>query len=186
MSDNKETKTGVTEQIHNFSSRKAWLEALQNAPNNSWIKQRSLGGAKKSTYLPIQQQQSLTDIFFDEFDVIENKIEVIINEVVCTVKCLGLPSYPNAEYRTFAGIASKPIQCNSGSPPFTFPKGKKPNALEYNAPAARTAAISNALTTIGNVFGRNLSRNVSDNYSLISKTKKKSKKTKKKSKKSKK
>jgi len=177
-----EKKVETSEQEHNFKSRKDWLQALQHGPNSSLLKERSLGSGKKSTYLPLHYQQALCEVFFDEFDVIENRVDIVFNEIVCTVKCQGLPSYPNSEYRTFAGIASKPIQCNAGSNVALFPKGKKANALEYNAPASRSAAISNALSTLGNIFGRNLGRDVKDDYKMNQKPDKK-KKSKKKNKK---
>jgi len=162
---------------HNFIDRKSFNEALNKAPNDSWVESRSLGFNKKSTYMPIQYQQALTDIFFDEFNVIDEKYTVMVNEILCVVKCVGLPSYPNSEYRTFTGVGVRPIQSDKGSTPSEFPKGKKTNALEYNAPAARTAAISNALSSLGNVFGRNLGRNVFSGYKMSnSKKKKKNKK----------
>ena len=54
MSDTEET---VEE--YNFPNRQAWQEALNAAPNDSWIKERSLGMGKKSFYMPIQYQQAL-------------------------------------------------------------------------------------------------------------------------------
>lgn len=170
---------------HNFPDRASWQAALNAAPGSSLIKTRSLGGNKKSTYLPIEYQQALQDVFFDEFDVIDEKYQVIFNEIVCTVKCQGLPSYPNAEHRIFTGSGAKPIQCDSGALVSKFPRGKKTNALEYNLPAARTTALSKALETIGNVFGRNLGRAVEANYNMVDRVKAKKKK-KKKSKKGKK
>ncbi|AGF91629.1 hypothetical protein Phi47:1_gp41 [Cellulophaga phage phi47:1] len=182
MSKEEETpKAIVTTEEHNFNSKKAWQKALNAAPSGGWIKERTLGGAKKSTYLPIQYQQALQDIFFDAFDVIDARSELVVNEIVVHVKCQGLPSYPNAEYRYFSGLGSKPVQCDSGASVAKFPLGKKTNALEYNLPAARTAAISNALSTIGNIFGRNLGRAISSDYNLSKNEeapKKKSKKAK--------
>lgn len=165
----------TTEEKFNFKNKESWQKALNAAPNESWLKKRNLGGTKKSTYLPIQYQQALQDVFFDEFDVIDIKHDVIVNEIVVHVKCQGLPSYPNSEYRIFSGSGSKPIQCDANSSTYKFPLGKKTNALEYNLPAARTAAISNALGTIGNVFGRNLGRAVSSNYNMSDKLRKKDK-----------
>lgn len=154
------------EDTHNFPSRASWLVALNKAPNQALLKSRNLGGSKKSKYLPIERQQALQDIFFDEFDVVDEKYTVIFNEIICTVKCQGLPSYPNAEYRMFSGSGAKPIQCDANSSVAKFPLGKKTNALEYNLPAARTTAISKSLETIGNIFGRNLGRAIGDNYNM--------------------
>ena len=161
-----------TEEYYNFTDRQKWQHGLNGTPKKNWVKSRNLGAGKKSFYIPIEVQQALADVFFNEFDVVKCEPMVIANEIVCTVTISLLPSYPNSEHRTITGSASKPIQCDSGSSPAKFPLGKKTNALEYNLPAARTAAISNALTTFGNVFGRNLGRSVSAGYNMNEKTKK--------------
>ena len=168
-----------SEEQFNFADKQAWKKAIDAAPNSGWVESRNLGGSKKSKYVPIAIQQALGDIFFDEINVIEENYKVIVNEVLCTVKISALPSYPNSEYQSFTGTGSKPVQTNAGSVVHKFPLGKKTNALEYNAPAARAAAITNALTTKGNVFGRNLGRAVSIDFNFRSREdKKKKKKTK--------
>lgn len=154
-------------EIFQFENREKWLQALQSEPNDSWVKNRELGNGKKSTYVPLPIQQALADKFFRECDVIDEKYSVITNEILCTVKLSVLPDYPYSEHRIITGTAAKPIQQNQGSSASTFPNGKKTNALEYNAPAARAAAISNALTTFANLFGRNLSREIKAGFSFI-------------------
>lgn len=162
-----------TKETFNFPNKRAWQEALECAPKKLWIKERNLGGNRTSLYIPIPVQQALADIFFTQFDVVDAKFQVIVNEIICTVKIHILPSYPNSEFRTISGTGAKPIQCKSASIPMLFPKGKITNALEYCAPAARTVAISNALNTFGNVFGRNIGRAiVSDGYNMTKKKKK--------------
>jgi hypothetical protein len=166
-----------TKETYRFASKDAWRDAINQAPKESWIKSRSLGAGKSSSYIPIPIQQALADILFDQFDVFDEQYEQIENEILCTVKILCLPSYPNAEYRTISGTGAKPIAAKSGSLVHKFPLGKIPNSLEYCAPNARTSAIGNALATFGNVFGRNLGRAVSAGYSMAPKTEpKKSKK----------
>ena len=172
------------ERRHFFKSFEKWKEALNKAPKNSWVKSRTLGGGKNSTYIPIPIQQALADIFFDEFDVYDEKYTQIENEILCTVKISVLPSFPDSEHRVISGTGAKPIAARSGSKPENFPKGKIPNSLEYCAPNARISAISNALETFGNIFGRNIGRAVSADYSMIAaseddnKVKKKNKKKK--------
>ena len=185
-----EEKEKEVELKHNFPSREAWQKALNKAPNQNLLKTRSLGRGKNKPYLPIERQQALQDVFFDEFDVIDENYTVVLNELCCVVKCQGLPSYPNADYRVFTGGGAKPIQCVKGSTAESFPKGKIMNALEYNMPAARATAISKALETVGNIFGRNLGRAITAGYNMSdrvveSRGKSTKKKTKKKSKKKK-
>ena len=64
------------------------------------------------------------------------------------------------------GVAAKPIQQDKDMSASSFPVGKKVNALEYNTPATRSAAVSNALTNFANIFGRNLNRDVRNDYSM--------------------
>lgn len=162
-----EKKIEEVEEIFQYKDKESWTQALQNSPPDSWIKSRSLGNGKSSKYIPLGIQQALADKFFRECDVVEENYQVIVNEILCTVKICYLPDYPYSDHRYMTGSGSKPIQMDTGSSPAKFPIGKKTNALEYNAPAARAAAISNAFTTFANLFGRNLGREMSSNFSLI-------------------
>ena len=154
-------------EVYQYKDRESWIQALQKSPPDSWIKSRELGVGKKSKYIPLGIQQALADKFFRECDVVEEHYQVIVNEILCTVKISILPDYPYSEHRFITGTGSKPIQMDSGNSASKFPLGKKTNALEYNAPAARAAAMSNAFTTFANLFGRNLSREMATNFSLI-------------------
>lgn len=148
-----------------FANHEDWFSVLQEEPNPSWVKERNLG-SKKNKYVPLPIQQGLADLFFKEFDVVDEKYQMIQNELLCTIKIQYLANYPHSEHRYMTGSAAKPIQQSSGTPASIFPDGKLTNATEYNAPAARAAAISNALTTFANKFGRNLGREVSNDFSF--------------------
>lgn len=167
MKEEKQSK-----EIVNFKTKQDWKDALNKAPNDGWVKSRSLGLGKSSQYIPIPIQQALADVFFEEFDVFEEHYTQIENEILCTVKISCLPSYPNSEHRIISGTGAKPISAKSGSLVHKFPQGKITNSLEYCAPNARTSAIGNALATFGNVFGRNLGRAVSTGYNMSSKKRK--------------
>ena len=176
MKEEKQEKE--TKEVFNFKDKQSWKEALNKSPNDSWVKSRSLGSSKTSTYIPIPVQQALADIFFEEFDVFEETYTQVENEILCTIKASCLPSYPNAEHRIISGTGAKPIAARSGSLVHKFPNGKITNSVEYCAPNARISAIGNALATFGNIFGRNLGRAVSTDYNLMGK-KEKTKKPKK-------
>lgn len=161
----------IPETKYHFSDEESYKKALKASPRQSWIKERSLGSSKKSSYVPLYIQTATADTIFQQWDVVDEKYSVIANEILCTIKLEYQPSYPGADLRRCTGTGAKPIQCDANSIPSLFPKGKKTNALEYNAPAARSSAISNALTTLGNVFGRNLNRETRSNYTLDKKEK---------------
>lgn len=141
-------------EVYQFESRQEWLESLQEAPNPSLIKTRSLGSGKTSRYVPLGIQEALSDMFFRECDLIDNTIEVFNNQIIVRVKMSVLPNYPNAEHRIISGIGAKMM---------TSAK----NSLEPGAPSTQAAAKSNALTNFGNIFGRNLNRDFSDGFSFI-------------------
>lgn len=157
--------------IYRFQNHSSYKEALDALPKASWVKERELGGGRKSRYMPIEIQQAIADSLFDYWNVLEESHTVVANEIIVTVKIQYQPSYPESDIYFCTGSASKAIQASKGSSVETFPKGKITNALEYCLPAARQSAISNAFMTLGNVFGRNLGRKVKDNYSLQQKPK---------------
>lgn len=161
--------SNTTIEEYPFANHQVWHQHLQEAPISSWIQERSLGGNKKSKFIPLGIQEAVADKFFREFDLIDITYEICLNEIIAIAKFSILPNYPNAEHRIICGSSAKPIQCSKGT---SFPKGKITNALEYNTPASQSAAKSNALTNFGNIFGRNLNRKGISNGFSYTKNKK--------------
>ena len=147
------------EQEHRFKNHESWKAALQEAPNDKWIKTRDIGSGKKSSYLPLGIQEALADYFFREFDIIETDVQIAENQVVSQVKISILADYPNAEHRIISGIAAKTIT-------------KAKNSLEYVARSSKNSAKSEALTDFANIFGRNLNRDFKNNFSYGNKNNK--------------
>lgn len=145
---------------------------LSATPDPKWMKSRALGGGKSASYEPIEIKEALADRVFRSWEVGDEKYMNVLNEIVCTVKIIAVPDYPGAEHMSFTGSASKPVQCDKGAIVHEFPKGKKANALEYCLPAVRSEAIGNALETLGNLFGRNIARGVSNDFGFDLKYKK--------------
>lgn len=152
------------EEKYRYKNYEDWKIALTKSPPQSMLRNRGLGGGKQSNYMPIEGVEALADMMFREWNVTDEKYFNIINEIVCTVKITALPDYPGADYMVLTGSASKPIQVDKGSEITQFPKGKKPNALQYCMPATRSDAIGCAFETKGNLFGRNVNRDASNNY----------------------
>jgi hypothetical protein len=147
-----------------YKDFEAYKIALTKPPQSAWLKSRELGGGKKSSYQPIEVTEALADMVFRDWFVTDEKYMNVLNEVVCTVKITALPDYPGADYVTFTGSASKPVQAASGSKAEEFPKGKLANALQYCLPAVRSDAIGCAFETLGNLFGRNVNRGASNDF----------------------
>jgi hypothetical protein len=155
---------------YRYKNYEAFHIALTKAPPAAFLKSRSIGGNRESNYQSIQAIEALAEMMFREWNVVEEKYMNVLNEIVCTVKVQALPDYPGADYMTFTGSASKAVQVNAGtkSTPkaqvHQFPLGKKENALQYCLPAVRSEAIGCAFETKGNVFGRNVNREASNDF----------------------
>lgn len=151
-------------EYYRYKDVEEFKKVLSGSPNEKWMKDRAIGGGKSARYEPIEIKEALADRVFRTWEVSDEKYMNVLNEIVCTVKIVAMPDYPDAEHMSFTGSASKPVQCDSGVKAHEFPKGKKANALEYCLPAVRSEAIGNALETLGNLFGRNVARRVSNDF----------------------
>jgi len=152
------------EELYRYKDYEGFKKAITHKPPPSMLKSRSIGGNKKSFYQPIEVIETLADINFREWTVAHEVYMNVLNEIVCTVKINALPDYPGADYMTFTGSASKQITCEKNSLPEKFPIGKKGNAIQYNLPAVRSDAIGCAFETLGNLFGRNVNREASNDF----------------------
>lgn len=150
---------------YKFSNREEYVRALDSVMPSQFIKTRQ-AGQETSEYLPIPIQEAIADDIFFEWNVTDERYQVIANELGCTVRITYTPSYPGAPELYCTGTAFGAIQMDSNSNVSDFPAKKKVNALEYCAPARRSAAIGCALNSLGNIFGRNLGRKISKNEKL--------------------
>lgn len=156
----------MEEKVENYryKDHEEYSLKLNRPPEEGWIKNRTIGGGRSIDYTSIEVKEAIADVIFREWNVVHENYVPVLNEIVGTVKIIALPDYPGADHITFTGSASKPIQCKAGSDPAEFPKGKLPNALQYCLPACRSDAIGCAFESLGNIFGRNVSREASNNY----------------------
>lgn len=142
-----------------FKTREEYLTVLDSVLPDNYIVKRDIGG-KSHKYIPIPIKQAMADNLFHQWNVIDENYNIMINELICTIKMQYTPGYTNAEICFCTGSASVPIQMDSGAKMHDFPAMKKKNALEYNLPGVRQEAIGNALETLGNIFGRSLNRKI--------------------------
>lgn len=143
-------------ELFRYKDLREFREALDAEPLDGTVKERNLGGNRKSQYIPISVIEAMADIVFREWWVFEEKPLNTGNGIAFTVKIQGLPDYPGADYMFFTGSGAVPFQTDRES------GNIKGNAVEYNLPAARTRAIGNAFSELGNIFGRNVGRSVND------------------------
>lgn len=160
--------TQLTE-TYNFKTREDYIRAIDKVLPDQYIQKRDIPGQPDPhLYYPIAIQEAVADQFFQEWNVADENYSVIANEIICTVKLTYTPAYPGAGERFCTGSAANPIQSDAGAKPHEFPSKKKNNALQYNLPACREMAIGNALQSLGNIFGRNLSRRINSKTKLPS------------------
>ena len=161
---NEETGEVITEN-YRFKNRSEYIRALDMVLPTSFEKERDIPTGKHH-YYPIDVQEGLADDLFHEWNVTDENYSLFANELLCTVRITFTPSYPGAQERFCTGSAAIAVQMDSGAKITDFPAKKKTNALQYNAPAVREMAIGNALQSLGNIFGRNLARKTSSNFTI--------------------
>ena len=67
-----------------FESRLHWIQSLNESPVSDWIKERKIYGGKNSLHVPIEKIQALADVYFSEWNVVDEKYFHII--VLCCWK----------------------------------------------------------------------------------------------------
>ena len=150
---------------HRFESMQAYIEALNTPLPEKYKASRDLPTGKYS-YYPIHVKEALADAMFHYWNVISENYSLIANEILCTVTLQYLPDYPDSFEQTCTGSAASPVQMDKEAKIMDFPAKKKKNALEYNVPSVKSEAIANALGGLGNCFGRNVGRSVSEGFNF--------------------
>lgn len=135
-----------------FPNRERYLETLDSILPESYIQTRK-HGANSTKYYPAAIKQSVADDIFHYWNVVDENYFFIDGQIACTVKLLYMPNYPNAEEHYCTGSAGAPL-------------GEAGNSTEYKVPSTRMEAIANALQTLGNIFGRNLHRQIAKGVKL--------------------
>jgi hypothetical protein len=156
----------MTEQ-YKFQNRAEYIKTLDSILPAEFEQKRDVGNSTHC-YYPQAIKEAIADNMFHYWNVIDEKYQLLSNELVCTVKIAFMPGYQEADEQFCTGSAAVPVQMDAQSKPSDFPAKKKLNALEYNLPAVRSEAMSNALGTLGNIFGRNLNRKLNQTQKLQS------------------
>lgn len=135
------------EEEYRFENRKAYAKGLDSVILQKNVQERDLdkAGKKKHRYLPIPIKDAIADYMFSYWNVIDEKYVILDNMLVCTIKLVYVPDYPEADELFCTGSAAVLIQSAK-------------NSLEYQLPAVRSESIGNAFGSLGNIFGRNLAR----------------------------
>lgn len=125
--------------------------------------------ANNTNYIPISYiEMKLDELFLDGWNLEIKSYSQVLNSIVVEVRISGL-SPANGRNMFRDGIGSKPIQLKKGASAMDI-KSIQSNACELAFPAAKAQAVKNAAQSIGKVFGRDIAREVQDEYNPIIKT----------------
>ena len=136
---------------------------LNTPPPKQWVKTNQY--ANNSLYLPIDKVELMMDAIFQEWKVEVLEVSQLFNAVRVSVR-IHYKNPINAEWYYHDGVGAKELQTDAGSgtlqPDFS---NIKKGACEMALPIAKTNAIKDACDHLGKLFGRDLNRKNTINFS---------------------
>jgi len=128
-----------------------FLTGLNKQPQKKDIKKRTV------EYLPISNiETNLDRLFCGLWETVNMNWQVVVNEIVVSIELRVF--HPVAKiWITRSGVGAAMIRQNRGAK-ISDIDAKIKNALEMDVAHAKADAIKNAAKSLGNMFGRNLSR----------------------------
>jgi len=123
------------------------LNSLLNAsPPKQWFKTH-----KGNDYLPIGRVKNNLITIFQDYDWAIKDVRVVANSIL-VFGTLSVINPVTGRTRHLDGVGAWPIQLDSGAKPLEIEKIKQ-DAIQKNAPAAESMALSNAAKKLGKLFG---------------------------------
>jgi hypothetical protein len=121
------------------------------------------GKYQKYRYIPVSAVEAMLDEIFTVFgwELVNFRWETVANEIIASADlrvCFG------DKWITRTGSAAVMIQQVKGSK-LSDIDGKFKNALEKDFPHLKSDVLTNAARSLGRIFGRDLNRDNSTNYS---------------------
>jgi hypothetical protein len=113
-------------------------------------------------YIPIEKIEYLLTRIFGNFNVEIRSTQIVANSVVVTVR-LHVINPINGQAMWQDGIGAAPIQTDKGAGATDW-NAVKTDGVQKAAPAAETYAVKDAAEKFGKIFGRDVSRKGSMNY----------------------
>ena len=131
---------GLAVQIDNLNT------LLNTTPPKNWFKTH-----KGNDYLPVGRIKNNLITIFQDYDWAIKTTQVVANSILIT-GTLSVINPVTGRIRNLDGIGAWPIQLDAGSQPLDFNKIKQ-DAIQKNAPAAESMALTNAAKKLGKLFG---------------------------------
>lgn len=133
---------------------------LNQDPPAKWLVQHPM--IRDYRYIPIEKIEYLLTRIFGNWNVEIRGTQIVANSVVVTVR-LHVNNPINGEPMWQDGIGAAPIQTDKGAGATDW-NAVKTDGVQKAAPAAETYAIKDAAEKFGKIFGRDVSRKGSMNY----------------------
>ena len=133
---------------------------LNQDPPAKWLVQHPM--IRDYRYIPIEKIEYLLTRIFGNFNVEIRSTQIVANSVVVTVR-LHVINPINGQAMWQDGIGAAPIQTDTGAGATDW-NAVKTDGVQKAAPAAETYAVKDAAEKFGKIFGRDVSRKGSMNY----------------------
>lgn len=133
---------------------------INQEPKKEWIK---IHPQTKQPYLPIERVEWLLTNIFLKWRPEVLSIQLIANSVAVSVR-LHCYNHTTGEWEWFDGVGAVPLQTDAGHGATDF-SSIKSAAVQMALPAAKSYAIGDAADCIGKLFGKDLGRKASIDYS---------------------
>ena len=133
---------------------------LNQNPPAQWLSEHPM--IKGYKYIPIEKIEYLLTRIFGQWHVEVRNTQIVANSVVVTVR-LHVNNPISGEAMWQDGIGAAPIQTDKGAGATDW-NSVKTDGVQKAAPAAETYAVKDAAEKFGKIFGRDVARKGSMNY----------------------
>ena len=133
---------------------------LNQEPKSEWVKTHPL---IKNKYIPIEIIEYLATSIFGYWNVEIKNTQLLANSIVVTVR-VSVRDPLTGEMIWNDGVGASPIQTEKEAGAIEFNRMKS-GAIQMSAPSAETFAIKDAFEKFGKLFGKDLNRKDTMNYS---------------------
>lgn len=141
----------------------ALMVLLNQEPPKSWLISHPM--IKGYNYLPIEKVEYLLTRIYTKWSVEVKSVQIIANSVCVTVR-LYVTNPLTGEIEWQDGIGAAPVQTDKGSGATDW-NSVKTDGVQKAAPAAESYAIKDAAEKFGKIFGRDVSRKTTMDYTSL-------------------
>ncbi|MBR0403111.1 hypothetical protein IJI55_00965 [Candidatus Saccharibacteria bacterium] len=149
------------EQAITLTNQGELKSVLNNNPPKTWIKPHPF--AKNVMYLPVDKVEIMLDAIFQEWRVEVLSICQLAQSICCTVR-LHYKNPISGEWTFHDGVGAVPLKTDKGFSAADLSHIKS-DAVQTGAPSAKSFAIKDAAEHIGKLFGRDINRKDTADYS---------------------